>query len=111
YAELYRQVIERAAPELLPRTRRAVSRPLPESADLVYVLSRITLGADVAVTSVLLDAAKRRYPKAEIFFVGPEKNYEMFAADPRIQNAPAPYARSGSLTERLQASGHLWIAD
>jgi hypothetical protein len=29
----------------------------------VFVLSRVTLGADVAVTSVLLDAAKRRFPK------------------------------------------------
>ena len=50
----------------------------------VFVLSRVTLGADVAVTSVLLAAAKRRFPNAEIVFVGPRKNYELFAADPRI---------------------------
>ena len=65
---------------------------LPASADRVYVLSRITLGADVAVTSVLLDAAKRRYPSAEIFFVGPRKNYELFEADPRISHREVPYA-------------------
>ena len=111
YAALYHQVIERVAPPLLPRTRRAVSRLLPESADIVYVLSRITLGADVAVTSVLLDAAKRRYPNAEIFFVGPEKNYQLFEADPRVQNKPAPYVRNGSLAERLKASARLWIND
>ena len=52
--------------------------------DRVYVLSRVTLGADVAVTSVLLDAAKKRYPDAEILFVGPKKNFELFEADPRI---------------------------
>ena len=111
YAELYRQVIVRIAPELLPRTRRAVSRPLPESADMVYVLSRITLGADVAVTSVLLDAAKRRYPAARMFFVGPRKNYELFESDPRVQHMPAPYARSGSLRDRLAASAQLWLDD
>ncbi len=63
----------------------------------VYVLSRVTLGADVAVTSVMLDAAKRTYPDAEIVFVGPRKSYEMFEADPRIRHRDAPYARGGSL--------------
>ena len=111
YAELFRQVVARVAPELLPRTRRAVSRGLPESAERVYVLSRITLGADVAVTSVLLDAAKRRYPAADIYFVGPRKNYELFEADSRVRHCPAPYARSGSLRDRLAASGQLWIED
>jgi hypothetical protein len=115
YAELFRQVVARVAPEWLPRTRRAASRPppacLPAGAARVYVLSRITLGADVAVTSVLLDAAKRRYPAAEIVFVGPRKNYELFEADPRVRHQAAPYARSGSLRERLKASAQLWFDD
>ena len=109
YAELFRQVIGRIAPELLPRTRRPVSRALPASAERVYVLSRITLGADVAVTSVLLDAAKRRFPAADIFFVGPRKNYELFEGDGRVKHFPAPYARGGSLRDRLAASAALWI--
>jgi ADP-heptose:LPS heptosyltransferase len=75
----------------------------------VYVLSRVTLGADVAVTSVMLDAAKRRYPGAEVVFVGPQKSYELFEADPRIKHLPAPYARSGALRDRLQASASLWL--
>jgi ADP-heptose:LPS heptosyltransferase len=77
----------------------------------VYVLSRVTLGADVAVTSVMLDAAKRRYPDAEIVFVGPRKSYEMFEADPRISHFPAPYARGGALIDRLQASASLQFDD
>ena len=68
----------------------------------VFVLSRVTLGADVAVTSVLLAAAKRRFPRANIVFVGPRKNYELFATDPRISLAEVPYRR-GSLRERLGA--------
>jgi hypothetical protein len=75
------------------------------------VLSRVTLGADVAVTSVLLDAAKRRYPSAEIVFVGPLKSYELFESDSRIKHRPAPYARSGALKDRLRASANLWLDD
>ena len=66
---------------------------------------------DVAVTSVLLDAAKRRYPDAEIVFVGPRKSYELFEADARIKHRAAPYARGGSLTERLLASESIWFDD
>ena len=62
----------------------------------IFVLSRVTLGADVAVTSVLLDAAKRRFPHAEIVFVGPRKNYELFAADPRIHHAAGRLPRAAA---------------
>jgi hypothetical protein len=112
YERLFRQVIERTCPELISRLRGSVNpHPAPDSARRVYVLSRITLGADVAVTSVLLDAAKRRYPDAEILFVGPRKSYEMFEADPRIRHFPAPYARSGALIDRLRASAGLHFHD
>lgn len=112
YDRLFRDVIHRIAPELVPRIRTAgPGSRLAADAGRVYVLSRVTLGADVAVTSVLLDAAKRRYSDAQIFFVGPRKNYELFEADPRITHLPAPYARSGALRERLAASAALWIDD
>jgi Glycosyltransferase family 9 (heptosyltransferase) len=109
YDQLFTQAILRTAPELAPRIRKATETPVPASASRVYVLSRVTLGADVAVTSVLLDAAKRRYPDAEIVFVGPQKSYELFEADPRVKHLPAPYARSGALRDRLRASANLWL--
>jgi hypothetical protein len=112
YDRLFRQAVERIAPELRSRIRPAgPGSRLSIDTKRVYVLSRVTLGADIAVTSVFLDAAKRRYPQAEIFFVGPRKNYELFEADPRIKHLPAPYARSGALRERLAASAALWIED
>jgi glycosyl transferase family 9 (putative heptosyltransferase) len=111
YDRLFRQVIERVTPELIPRLQRVSSRPLAEAADRVYVFSRITLGADVAVTSVLLDAAKRRYPSAEIVFVGPRKNYELFENDLRIRHHEVAYSRGGSLADRLRASAKLWFYD
>jgi hypothetical protein len=113
YEKLFTEVIERVAPHLRRRLRDRREEPVtaPDRAARVYVLSRVTLGADVAITSVMLDAAKRRYPKAEIVFVGPRKSYELFVADERVRHREAPYARSGSLRERLEASAALWIDD
>jgi len=105
-------VLERVAPDLCARLRPAHVMPQPpRTADRVYVLSRVTLGADVAVTSVFLDAAKRRYPNAEIFFAGPQKSYEMFQANPRVRHFPVAYERGGSLADRLRASAALWFND
>jgi ADP-heptose:LPS heptosyltransferase len=66
----------------------------------IFVLSRVTLGADVAVTSVILDAAKRRFPAAEIYLAGPRKNWELFAADERIQHLEVIYRR-GAIADRV----------
>jgi len=98
YATLFAQAIEGADVERYRRVRRP--RRIAGEPRTVFVLSRVTLGADVAVTSVLLDAAKRRFPRARIVFVGPAKNYELFAADPRVSHAGVAYRR-GTLQERL----------
>ena len=112
YKRLFAEAIARVAPDLTRRVRRSTAfHRAPESASRVYVLSRVTLGADVAVTSVLLDAAKQRYPDAEIVFVGPRKNFELFENDPRIGHREAPYARGGTLEDRLRASASLWLDD
>src|SRR5207244_1688205 len=104
YERLFRDVIHQVAPEL--RVRPAAESPrAPRTTGRAYVLSRVTLGADVAVTSVLLDAAKSRYPDAEMVFVGSRKSYELFEADPRVRHREAPYARGGALADRLRASG------
>ena len=113
YDRLMSDVILRVAPELQPRLRTpsAECPKVPDVVNRVYVLSRITLGADVAVTSVLLDAAKRRFPRAEIVLVGPQKCYELFADDRCVYPFPGPYARGGTLVDRLHASAALWLKD
>jgi ADP-heptose:LPS heptosyltransferase len=106
YARLFSQAVAYVRPEVEPgslvaryeRVRRI--RPVVAKPQRVYILSRVTLGADVAVTSVILAAAKRRFPHAQIFFVGPHKNYELFASDPHIHHAPVTYSRGG-VQERL----------
>jgi ADP-heptose:LPS heptosyltransferase len=107
YVQLFAPVIESVYPDLpaveliarYERVRR--TRPVSHEPDRVYVLSRVTLGADVAVTSIVLDAAKKRWPDAQIVFAGPAKNYELYAADPRIRHLPVAYPRAGTLRERL----------
>jgi len=111
YAQLFSHVISRAIPgyradELLLRYQRIrqVRRFPGGEVQRVFVLSRVTLGADVAVTSIVLAAAKRRFPDAEICLVGPEKNAELFAADERIVSLPVSYGRNGLLRSRLNAA-------
>ena len=102
YARLFSQAIEGqdaaalfARYQRVRRPRRAVLNPRR-----VLVLSRVTLGADVAVTSVVLAAARQAFPSAGIVFAGPAKNFEIFAADPRLTHAAVEYRR-GSLPQRL----------
>lgn len=73
----------------------------------VVVLSRVTLGADVAVTSVVLDAARQVFPRATLHLAGNAKNAEMFAQEARLHHLPVPYARTGALRDRLNASASL----
>lgn len=110
YAELFSEVIARRIPDLhadhlIARYKR-IRQPRvfdrdPKSVENVFVLSRVTLGADVAVTSIVLDAMKRRFPDAAIWFIGPRKSWELFAADPRLRHIAIAYGRGGSIDDRL----------
>jgi ADP-heptose:LPS heptosyltransferase len=112
YTRLFAQAAAHAGVELdaeaLVARYQRVRRPRTSKADprRIYVLSRVTLGADVAVTSVLIATARRRFPAAELFFAGPRKNYELFAGDANIRHTPVEYRR-GSLRERLAAAAEL----
>ena len=116
YVRMFAPVIERVYPELraggliaryerVRKVRRADVEPVR-----VFVLSRVTIGADVAVTSIVLDAAKKRWPEAEIVFVGPAKNYELFAGDGRIGHLAVAYPRMGTLRDRLAVHEALALA-
>lgn len=110
YAELFSEVIARrihdlhaehlaARYERIRHPRKFTRDPL--SIRSVFVLSRVTLGADVAITSIMLDAAKQNFPNAQIYFVGPRKSWELFAADSRLSHLPIAYGRTGTLDSRL----------
>lgn len=108
YVEIFSHVCERVlglnafqTADRYERIRQVRRFQTAEDPDAAFVLSRITLGADVAVTSVLLDALLKRFPDSDIVFVGPRKNYELFAGHDRIRHLPLSYGRRSSLRERL----------
>ncbi len=114
YVRLLAPVIARAMPGLdaagltsrYDRIRR-VRAPEFEPAE-VFVLSRVTLGADIAVTSILMDGARQRYPQARLWFAGPRPAWELFeGAGARWSFLEAPYGRTGLLCDRLAAFGKL----
>ena len=75
----------------------------PKEVSRCLVLSRVTLGADVAVTSVVLDGLKKAYPDASLTLACGEKTAALFQGDDRISFLPIEYARVGTLLERLEA--------
>ncbi|MBI3696312.1 MAG: glycosyltransferase family 9 protein [Acidobacteria bacterium] len=87
--------------------RRAVALRRPRRAagavNKVVVLSRVTLGADVAVTSVVLQKLMRTFPEARLVLLGSEKAGLLFAGESRVEMRPVQYPRSGGLLDRLAA--------
>jgi ADP-heptose:LPS heptosyltransferase len=116
YVEAFARMIETANPRLqsasIIRRYQHIRQAQPlrlagRSVTNVVVLSRVTIGADICITSMFLHAARLRFPAARIFFAGPEKNYRLFSAAQRIEHLPAEYPRHGTLAEKLLASARL----
>jgi len=80
---------------------------IPGFVDTVYVLSRVTLGADIKIVSPILAAMKQRFPDARIVFVANRKSAELFEADPRIDHALAEYPRKASVSARVKFAHEL----
>jgi ADP-heptose:LPS heptosyltransferase len=116
YAELFSEALaalepELSAAELLARYGR-IRQPRKfagGAVDNVFVLSRVTLGADVAITSIIIDAVKRRFPEAKIILVGSRKAWGLFETD-GLLHLPIDYPRGGPMRERLAAWHELRIA-
>lgn len=67
----------------------------------VLIPSRVTIGADVAVTSVFLDGLKDAMPSAEMVLLAPPVTRELFAGDPSARVHEVHYQRDEGLAERL----------
>lgn len=113
YVDVFARLMERAVPsafsagELAERYGKLrVSRPAFDPARVV-VLSRVTLGADVAITSTFLAAALARWPQAAVVFAGSPKNFELFSGEPRVSLLEVRYGRGASLEDRLRAGMEL----
>lgn len=110
YVHIFARAIEAVYPQLeaaslIERFMR-IRRPRkflgnPESVEKVFVLSRVTIGADIAITSRILRAAFIHFPNARIHFVGSRRNYELFEPEIVLELIETPYRRGGTLREKL----------
>ena len=67
----------------------------------VLLLSRITIGADVAITSVIIARLRALLPRAEFVLLGPAKLRELFGGDLRLQIREISYERGAGVLSRL----------
>jgi len=67
----------------------------------IFILSRVTIGADVALVSVIVQHLLNLFPEAEIVILGNEKLQEIFGGNPRIRISPMHYQRRGGLLDRF----------
>ncbi len=90
---------------LLVRIRRLVRRETPalsQRIKRVLIPSRVTLGADLLLTGVIVRTCLDAFPDAEIVFLGSRKNAGLIAADlSRFRTRELSYPRHGSLLDRL----------
>lgn len=90
----------------IPKTPR-VPCVIPERVETVYVLSRVTLGADIKIASIVLAAMKQRFREAQIVLVGGRKSVELFEADTRLWHVDVEYPRSGPVSGRIEFAREL----
>ncbi|MBL8188995.1 MAG: hypothetical protein JNK38_13370, partial [Acidobacteria bacterium] len=89
--------------DLLTRKSR-IANPKPKIQNpksKIILLSRVTIGADVAVTSAIIAKLRQAMPEAEFVMLGSRKLRELYGGDARIRIHEIAYERGGSLIRRL----------
>lgn len=67
----------------------------------VLLLSRVTVGADVAISSIVIQRLLESLPTAEIVILGRKGIREIYGGNSRVRLQEIPYSRRGGLLERL----------
>jgi len=67
----------------------------------VIVLSRVTVGADVAITSVICQRVAERFPNASIHVMGSGKVRQIFTSKSGVKVHELHYERRGGLVQRF----------
>ncbi|HEY7184586.1 MAG TPA: glycosyltransferase family 9 protein [Blastocatellia bacterium] len=88
-----------------PRSSKSKGRDPRSAIRKVLLLSRVTIGADVAVTSVIIAKLSALLPGAEFVLLGSAKLRELFGGDPRVRVREVRYERGGDVLSRLRS----WI--
>jgi ADP-heptose:LPS heptosyltransferase len=83
------------------RLRNAIPLRSDQSIRQVIILSRVTLGADVAITSVIVDRIQQKFPDAKVVIIGGSKASQLLGGNSRLQFNEVSYRRGGTTIERL----------
>ena len=105
-AAAYDELMRAWLPTMLP-PRPAAKPTIPDRIDTVFVLSRVTLGADIKITSIILSAMKKLFRDAAIVLVANRKSVELYKADTRIRHLEADYPRLGPVSRRIEFAHQL----
>ncbi|MBS1790201.1 MAG: hypothetical protein JST85_20925 [Acidobacteria bacterium] len=81
--------------------KSAIRNPQSAIPQKVLLLSRVTIGADVAVTSAILAKLRQKFPQAEYVILGSRKLRELYGGDDKIRIREITYERGGSLIGRI----------
>ncbi len=73
----------------------------PQTAATVCILSRVTIGADLLLTTVALQRLHQAYPGAELVVLGDGKLQALIGGLPGVRVRAVAYGRRGPLRERL----------
>jgi ADP-heptose:LPS heptosyltransferase len=87
----------------LKKSQGIFAPSLRQEVKKVFVLSRVTLGAEIAITSIILSKLKQVFQQAELLLIADPRMEQLFGGDPRIRVCPIQYERSGGLIERLNS--------
>ena len=69
----------------------------------ILLLSRITIGADVAITSIIIQRLAKLFPAAEMVLIGDSKLNEIYGGNSNIRLSHVAYNRRGGMLERLSS--------
>ncbi len=69
----------------------------------ILLLSRVTIGADVAITGIIIQRLAQLFPSAELVLIGGSKLDEIYGGNSNIRLSPVEYNRNGGLLGRLSS--------
>jgi len=91
------ELLRRAVATHTRQYRRDRSKP-PRR---IILLSRVTIGADVAILSVMIQRLRRLFPETDMVVIGNRKLNDLFGGNPDVRIRELGYARRGGLFERF----------
>ncbi len=82
---------------------RKYSYDISKTPEKIILLSRVTIGADVAILSVMIQRLLKIFPQSEIVIIGNDKLAGIFGGNKNIRLCKLTYSRKDGLFERLSS--------